>query len=120
MRLTGAGSTARAAASMSSRLQRASEVMRGPRTSRGDGADGFEIAVRGDGEAGLEDVDAEAGELVRHAELFAGVHGAAGALLAVAEGGVEEDDPAGFDAVCLVHSCRSLRCSIIMPLMPSA
>ena len=61
----------------------------------GDGADAGGVAVGGDGEAGLDDVDAEAGELVRHAQLFGVVHGAAGRLLAVAEGGVEEDDLVG-------------------------
>ena len=69
--------------------------MRGRCDLAGDGADGFEVAVGGDGEAGLEDVDAEGGELVGHAELFVVVHGAAGGLLAVAEGGVEEDDLVG-------------------------
>jgi hypothetical protein len=58
----------------------------------GDGADGGGVAVGGDGEAGLEDVDAERGELVGHAEFFGVVHGAAGGLLAVAQGGVEEED----------------------------
>ena len=58
----------------------------------GDGADGFGVAFGGDGEAGFEDVDAERGELVGHAQLFGGVHGAAGGLLAVAQGGVEEED----------------------------
>ncbi len=66
----------------------------GPRTVRlaGDGADGFGVAFGGDGESGLEDVDAEGGDLVGQAQLFAAVHGAAGGLLAVAEGGVEEVD----------------------------
>jgi len=58
----------------------------------GDGEHRFEITGGGDGEAGFEDVNAEAGDLVRHAELFSVVHGAAGGLLAVAERGVEEDD----------------------------
>ena len=58
----------------------------------GDGADGLGVAIGGDGEAGLEDVDAEGRELVGHAELLVVVHGAAGGLFAVAEGGVEEDD----------------------------
>ncbi len=49
------------------------------------------VAFGGDGEAGFEDVDAERGELVGHAELFGVVHGAAGGLLAVAEGGVEDE-----------------------------
>ena len=35
------------------------------------------------------------GKLVRHAQLLVVVHGAAGGLLAVAEGGVEEDDLVG-------------------------
>ena len=42
--------------------------------------------------AGFDDVDAEVRKLVRHAQLFVVVHGAAGGLFAVAEGGVEEDD----------------------------
>ena len=92
MRARAAGSMVRAAASMSSRLQRASEAMMGPRTFAGDGADGFGVAFGGDGEAGFEDVDAEGGDLVGHAELFVVVHGAAGGLLAVAQGGVEEDN----------------------------
>jgi|GEM_PF-5776136 len=58
----------------------------------GDGEDGLEVSVGGDREAGFEDVDAEVGDFVSHAELFGVVHGAAGGLLAVAEGGVEEDD----------------------------
>ena len=61
----------------------------------GDGVDGVEVALRGDREAGFDDVNAERGELVRHAQLFAVVHGAAGRLLAVAEGGVKEDDLVG-------------------------
>jgi hypothetical protein len=58
----------------------------------GDGPDRFEIARRRDGEARLEDVDAERRELVRHAQLLTMMHGASGALLAVAERGVKEDD----------------------------
>ena len=61
----------------------------------GDLADGFRVTGGGDREAGLEDVDAEIGELVRHAELLVVVHGAAGRLLAIAERGVEEDDVIG-------------------------
>jgi hypothetical protein len=57
-----------------------------------DFGDRGEVAFGGDGEAGLDDVDAhlveEAGDLQL---LFMG-HGRAGALLAVAEGGVEDDD----------------------------
>ena len=70
MRALSAGSTAWAAASMSSRLQRASEAMRGPLTFAGDLADGVGVAWGGDGEAGFEDVNAEIGEAVGHAELL--------------------------------------------------
>ena len=51
-----------------------------------DGPDGLEIALRCDRESGLQHVDAKRGQLVRHAQLFAVVHGAAGTLLAIAEG----------------------------------
>ena len=61
----------------------------------GDGSNGRGVAVRGYGEAGLDDVDAERGKLVRHAQLFRVMHGAAGRLLAVAEGGIEKDDLVG-------------------------
>src|SRR5208283_3674147 len=61
----------------------------------GDVADGFGVALGGDGEAGLEDVDAESGDLVGHAQLFSAVHDATGGLLAVAQGGVEEEDAVG-------------------------
>ncbi len=64
----------------------------------GDGVDGLEVTLGCDGEAGFEDVDAERRKLVRHAELFLVVHGAAGGLFSVAEGGVEEDDLVGFDS----------------------
>ena len=57
-----------------------------------DLADGGGVAFGGDGESGFDDVYAEGGELVGEAEFFGSVHGAAGGLLAVAEGGVEEDD----------------------------
>ena len=65
------------------------DVARGP---RGRWYGRRRVALRGDGEAGLEDVDAEGRDLMGHAEFFVVMHGAAGGLLAVAEGGVEEDD----------------------------
>ena len=58
----------------------------------GDALHALEIARRGDREAGLDHVDAELGEGARHAELLLEVHREAGALLAVAERGVEDDD----------------------------
>ena len=58
----------------------------------GDLVDGGEIAVRGDREAGLDDVDAHGVEQLGDLELLLMGHGGAGALLAVAQGGVEDDD----------------------------
>ncbi len=57
-----------------------------------DAADGIEIALRGDGEARLKHVNAERRQLVRHAELLFVMHGAAGALLSIAQRRVEKDD----------------------------
>src|SRR6185437_10453340 len=54
--------------------------------------DALEVARRGDGEAGLDHVDAELGQRLGHADLLAEVHREAGRLLAVAQRGVEDDD----------------------------
>ena len=53
---------------------------------------GGEIAVRRDRETGLDDVDAHLVEQLGDFELLVEGHGGAGALLAVAQGGVEDDD----------------------------
>ena len=58
----------------------------------GDLVDGGEIAFRGDREAGLDDVDAHVVEQLGDLELLVVGHGGAGTLLAVAQGGVEDDD----------------------------
>ena len=58
----------------------------------GDLVDGGEIAFRGDRKAGLDDVDAHLVEQRGDFELFLVRHGGAGALLAVAQGGVENND----------------------------
>src|SRR5206468_5858006 len=58
----------------------------------GDRVDGLEVPLADDGESGLDDIDLEAGKLAGDLELFAEVHRGAGALLAVAERGVEDDD----------------------------
>src|ERR1700679_4039660 len=58
----------------------------------GDRLYGVEVALRGDGEAGFDDVDTEAGELMGETQLFGVVHGAAGGLLPVTESSVEDDD----------------------------
>ena len=60
-----------------------------------DFADGFEIAVGGDREAGFDHVDAHLLEHRGDAQLLLEVHRGAGRLLAVAQGGVEDDDSVG-------------------------
>jgi hypothetical protein len=52
----------------------------------GDGAHRVEVVGRGDREAGLDDVDAQLGQLARDLELLGPVHAGAGRLLAVAQG----------------------------------
>ena len=56
---------------------------------------GLEVARRGDREPGLDDVDAQAGELLRDLELLAGVERDAGRLLAVAQRRVEDQYSVG-------------------------
>src|SRR5262249_16754424 len=58
----------------------------------GDLVDGGKVAVRGDREAGLDDVDAHVVEQLGNLELLFMGHGRARALLAVAQGSVEDDD----------------------------
>ena len=64
---------------------------------------GAEVARRGDGEARLDDVNAHADELLGDDELLLGVHGRAGALLAVAQGGIKDVNLPG-------HVSAFLRC----------
>ena len=67
----------------------------------GDRLDRLEVAGRGDREAGLDDVDAQPRELVRDLELLGRVQRDPGRLLAVAQGGVEDDDPVGVHGLLL-------------------
>ena len=60
----------------------------------GDPPDRLEVAGRGGREAGLDDVDLEAGELAGDLELLGGGQAGAGRLLAVAQGRVEDADRA--------------------------
>ena len=94
-RRRGASCSAFQEASMSPRVQRDRLQMMGPSIWRGDALDGLEVARRGGGEAGLDDVHAQLLEGPRHPELLPEVHGEAGALLAVAKGRVEHDDAIG-------------------------
>ena len=61
----------------------------------GDALDGVEVTAAGKGEAGLNDVDPEAGELLGDGELLLQIQAGAGRLLAIAEGGVEDQNPTG-------------------------
>src|SRR5690606_15082414 len=95
-----------------------------------------EIAFRGDWETGLDDVDPHLVEQPGDFELFVMGHGGAGALLAVAQGGVENDDavlfgalrPGGFGRghgmMVLVSYCaaggREFRVSVSRPLSSQA
>ena len=63
-----------------------------------DGLHALEVAGRGDGEAGLDDVHAQPFELLRDHDLLIQRHGAAGRLLAVPQCRVEYDD-----ALCVLH-----------------
>ena len=57
-----------------------------------DLADRLEVAFARDRETGLDDVDAHVVEHLGDLELFLEGHGGAGALFAVAQGGVEYND----------------------------
>ncbi len=71
---------------------------RGARHASGDLGHGLEVALGGDREAGLDDVDPHVVEQVRDLDLVLERHGGAGALLAVAQGGVEDQDAVGLGA----------------------
>ena len=58
----------------------------------------FEVAGRGNGEAGLDNVHAEVLERMRHFQLLGKVHAGPGGLLAVPQRGIENDQ-----AVVLRH-----------------
>ena len=64
----------------------------------GDLRHGLEIALRGDREARLDDVDAHLVEEVGDLQLLLEGHGGAGALLAVAQGRIEDEDAVGVGA----------------------
>ena len=62
--------------------------------------DRAEVSWGRDGEARLDDVHVQAQQLLGDDELLLGVHGRAGRLLAVAQGGVKDGDLAGH---CYLH-----------------
>ena len=91
------------AVSISLRMQRARAAMLRAADFAGDALHGLEIALRGDGEAGLDDVDAEAFQLVGDGQLLIGVHAAARRLLAIAQGGVKDQDLFGWGSYVGIH-----------------
>jgi len=62
----------------------------GPCHFSGDGLNGFEIARRGDREAGLDDVHAKSFELMGNFQFFLEIEGGAWGLLAISQRGVED------------------------------
>ena len=77
---------------MSLSTQRASPQMTAPLTSLGDRLHRLEVARAGDREAGLDHVHAEPRQLLGDLQLLRLVQADARGLLAVPQGGVEEDD----------------------------
>ena len=61
----------------------------------GNGLDALEIAVGAGGKAGLDHVHAQAFQLARNADLLVTGHGRAGRLLAITQGGIENDELVG-------------------------
>ena len=92
MRRRLAGLIASAQRSMSLRRGAREPADHGVLGALGNLVDRGEVAFRGDREAGLDDVDAHAVEQLGDLELLLVGHGRARALLAVAQGGVEDDD----------------------------
>ena len=77
-------------------VERAAARQRGhlrPRKLAADGVNGFEIALRGDGKAGFQDVDPKLHQLAGHLQLLGNIHAAARRLLAVPQRGIENVYP---------------------------
>ena len=92
MRLRFAGLIASAQRSMSLKAARERPQITAFFERAGDLVHGGEVAFRRDRETGLDDVDAHRVEQFGDFELLLMRHGRAGTLLAVAQGGVEDDD----------------------------
>ena len=64
----------------------------GPLDFSGDLGDCLEIPITDDGEAGFDYIDVQSCQLAGDLHLLPQVHGCAGTLFPVAQGGVENDD----------------------------
>ena len=91
----GVGASARAASSMSSRVQRASPAMIGPCTSRATALTASQSPREAAGKPASITSTPSSRERARHPQLLRLRHAAAGGLLAVAQGGVEDQDSVG-------------------------
>ena len=76
----------------------------------GDRLHRLEVAVRRRREAGLDDVDLEPLELARDAQLLVLGHRGAGRLLAVAQGGVEDEQAVGHGDLLVGEKSKTARC----------
>ncbi len=76
----------------------------------GDGLHSLEISPAGHGKPRLHDVHAQDFQLTRHAQLFLKIHGRAGRLLSIPEGGIKEIDAIGHDDSPLAFTKRLLYC----------
>ena len=93
---------------MSFGTQRARPQMIGPADFAGDLLHGVEVAFAGHREAGFDDIDTQPGELAGDFEFLAQVHRRAGALLAIAERRVEDDDAVVFHISFMFLAARLL------------
>ena len=92
MRGRSASFTASAARTMSPGAARASPQITGPRTVLRNLLHALEVVVGGDGEASLDNIDAEFRRASAMRSFSEKRHGEAGGLLSVSEGSVEDDD----------------------------
>src|SRR5260370_39242874 len=79
---------------------------------------GGEVAIRGDRKAGLDDIDTHLVEEIGDFELLLMRHGRAGALLAVAQGSIEDENAVLLGLDCCRHECGSF--SSLAPSFPGA
>jgi hypothetical protein len=84
--------TASPARSISALMARASPAMIAPSERLGDFADGFKVAVGGNGKTCFDDVDAHLFQQFGDLKLFFKRHGRAGRLFAITQCGVENAD----------------------------